>query len=208
MLFLPFDLSKKWLYFCSLDSEASVTQGSPVPWLGGVLGKGAAGFCSCCAAGGHRRRWGGGHSQPRGGEGGRRPTRVPGLVTVGGLGNPRPYTLAEMAGGKDRRIVGSLHLLLLATVLTLTAGSRRPVPTAWTQEKVRGHCCVLCPSGSWRVPGRETRPPSSGLAGGGSRMLSPCPGPTRHLGSPCSNLSQAWAPQLVSRLSWRRLGAG
>lgn len=36
------------------------------------------------------RRWGGGRSRPKGGEGGRRRTRVPGLVTAGGPGNPRP----------------------------------------------------------------------------------------------------------------------
>lgn len=65
-----------------------------------------------------------------------RPARVPGLVTAGGPGNPRPLTLAEMAGSDDRGVVGTLHLLLLlATVLSLTAGNLNLVSAAWTQEK-------------------------------------------------------------------------
>ncbi|GAB1301345.1 Glutaminyl-peptide cyclotransferase [Apodemus speciosus] len=41
-----------------------------------------------------------------------------------------------MAGGEDRRVVGTLHLLLLlATVLSLTAGNLSLVSAAWTQEK-------------------------------------------------------------------------
>lgn len=109
------------------------------------VGGGAAGFCWLGAAGGHRRRWGGGHSQLKGGEGGRRLRRAPGLVTAGGLGNPRPHTLTEMAGGDGWRVVGTLHLLLLlAAVLSLTAGSGSPGTAAWTQEKVRAvaACCT------------------------------------------------------------------
>lgn len=105
--------------------------------------------------------------------------RVPGLVTAGGPGNPRSHTLAEMAGGEDRRVVGTLHLLL-ATVLSLTAGILSPVSAAWTQEKVRGRCCVLYLSDYWRVPGPGTRPPSPGLAGDGSGMLSPAQTPSPH----------------------------
>lgn len=57
-------------------------------------------------------------------------------MTAGGPGNPRPHTLAEMAGGEDRRVVGTRHLLLLATILSLTAGILSPVSAvAWTQEK-------------------------------------------------------------------------
>lgn len=113
-----------------------------------------------------------------------RPARVPGLVTAGGPGNPRPHTLAEMAGGEDRRVVGTRHLLLLATILSLTAGILSPVSAvAWTQEKVRGCCCVLYLSGFWRVPEPGTRPPSPGLAGGGLGMLSPCPGTKSSLSS-------------------------
>lgn len=44
---------------------------------------------------GTRRRWGGGRSRPKGGEGGRRRTRVPGLVTAGGRGSPRPDSLGD-----------------------------------------------------------------------------------------------------------------
>lgn len=41
-----------------------------------------------------------------------------------------------MAGSDDRRVVGTLHLLLLlATVLSLTAGNLNLVSAAWTQEK-------------------------------------------------------------------------
>lgn len=129
-----------------------------VPWIRKLLsprasqspgllapgGRRAVGFCWLGAAGGHRRRWGGGHSQLKGGEGGRRPRRAPGLVTAGGPGNPRPHTLAEMAGGDGWRVVGTLHLLLLAAVLCLTAGSGSPGTAAWTQEKVRvaAACCT------------------------------------------------------------------
>jgi glutaminyl-peptide cyclotransferase len=53
-----------------------------------------------------------------------------------------------MAGSEDKLVVGTLHLLLLqATVLSLTAGNLSLVSAAWTQEKVRGHCCVLNLSG-------------------------------------------------------------
>ncbi|ERE68151.1 glutaminyl-peptide cyclotransferase isoform 2 [Cricetulus griseus] len=40
-----------------------------------------------------------------------------------------------MAGGDGQRFVGTLHLLLLATVLSLIAGSGSPGTTSWTQEK-------------------------------------------------------------------------
>lgn len=145
----------------------------------------AAGFCRRSAAGGHRRRWGGGHSQPKGGEGGRRPARVPGLVTAGGPGNPRPHTLAEMAGGDSRRVVGTLHLLLLllllAAVLSLTAGTQSPDTHPWTEEKVRGRFSMPYLSGSWRVPRPGTGPSLPALGGGGgSGMLSPCLGSSPH----------------------------
>ncbi|MEJ1287139.1 hypothetical protein NN561_018154 [Cricetulus griseus] len=81
-----------------------------------------------------------------------------------------------MAGGDGQRFVGTLHLLLLATVLSLIAGSGSPGTTAWTQEKVRGLCSVLYFSGSWRATRPGTWPPPPGLAGGGSGKLSPCPG--------------------------------
>ena len=61
-----------------------------------------------------RRRWGGGRSRPKGGEGGRRRTRVPGLVTAGGSGNRHPDSPGEMAGGRNPRVVDTLHLLLAA----------------------------------------------------------------------------------------------
>lgn len=41
------------------------------------------------------RRWGGGRSRPKGGEGGRRRTRVPGLVTAGGPGSRRLDSLGD-----------------------------------------------------------------------------------------------------------------
>lgn len=132
-----------------------------------------------------------------------RPARVPGLVTADGPGNPRPHTLAEMAGGEDRRVVGTLHLLL-ATVLSLIAGNLSQVSAAWTQEKVRGGCCVLYLSDCWSVPRPGTWPPSPGLAGGGSGMLSPCPGTKSSLSSWEAN---ALSPK-SGRQGWSRGCAG
>ncbi|KAM5143139.1 glutaminyl-peptide cyclotransferase isoform 1-T1 [Callospermophilus lateralis] len=40
-----------------------------------------------------------------------------------------------MAGGGDRRVVGTLHLLLLLAALPLAAGAYSRAPIAWTQEK-------------------------------------------------------------------------
>uniref|UniRef100_A0A8C2PDV7 Glutaminyl-peptide cyclotransferase n=1 Tax=Capra hircus TaxID=9925 RepID=A0A8C2PDV7_CAPHI len=82
-----------------------------------------------------RRRWGGGRSRPKGGEGGRRRTRVPGLVTAGGSGNRHPDSPGEMAGGRNPRVVDTLHLLLLVAVLPLAVRGVRRGAVDWTQEK-------------------------------------------------------------------------
>ncbi|XP_055256595.1 glutaminyl-peptide cyclotransferase isoform X2 [Moschus berezovskii] len=82
-----------------------------------------------------RRRWGGGRSRPKGGEGGRRRTRVPGLVTAGDSGNPHPDSPGEMAGGRDPRVVDTLHLLLLVAALPLAVRGVRRGAVDWTQEK-------------------------------------------------------------------------
>ena len=74
-----------------------------------------------------RRRWGGGRSRPKGGEGGRRRTRVPGLVTAGGSRNRHPDSPGEMAGCRDPRVVDTLHLLLLVAVLPLAVSGVRRV---------------------------------------------------------------------------------
>lgn len=149
--FLPFFhplQDKEVAFFVSWIRKLLSPRASQSPGLlahGGGLGSvRAAGFCRLGSAGGHRRRWGGGHSQLKGGEGGRRPRRAPGLVTAGRPGNPRPHTLAEMAGGDGWRVVGTLHLLLLAAILSLTVGSGSPGIAAWTQEKVRAAaaCCT------------------------------------------------------------------
>lgn len=188
-----------------MDSKARVTRGSSVPWLAGFWERKTEGLCLRCTAGGHRRRLGGRPSQSRGGEGRRekagRPARVPGLVTAGGPGNPRPHTLAEMAGGEDRRVVGTLHLLLLlATVLSLTAGNLSLVSAAWTREKVRGRCCFPYLSGCWRVPGPGTPPPppSPGLAGGGARIRDAVPLPRHQV------LPNSWETSAVSPKSGRQ----
>lgn len=107
----------------------------PGAWLrsgGGGLGYGLRGAARREAT---RRRWGGGRSRPKGGEGGRLRTRVPGLVTAGSRENRRPASLGEMAGGVDLRVGGSLHLLLLVAVLTLTATGVSRGAAAWTEEK-------------------------------------------------------------------------
>lgn len=91
------------------------------------------------------RRWWGGRSRPKGGEEGRRRTRVPGLVTAGGPGIRHPDSLGEMAGGGDRRVVGTLHLLLVVAALPLAIPGVSRGAAAWTQEKVRGCCCQFVP---------------------------------------------------------------
>lgn len=91
------------------------------------------------------RRWWGGRSRPKGGEEGRRRTRVPGLVTAGGPGIRHPDSLGEMAGGGDRRVVGTLHLLLVVAALPLVIQGVSRGAADWTQEKVRGCCCQIVP---------------------------------------------------------------
>ncbi|TKC44683.1 hypothetical protein EI555_001809, partial [Monodon monoceros] len=81
------------------------------------------------------RRWGGGRSRPKGGEGGRRRTRVPGLVTAGGSGNRRPESPGEMAGGGDLRVMDTLRLLLLVAALPLVSRGVSRGAADWTQEK-------------------------------------------------------------------------
>ncbi|XP_012868971.1 PREDICTED: glutaminyl-peptide cyclotransferase [Dipodomys ordii] len=94
--------------------------------------RGGGGGCGLCPAG-RWRRGGGGRSPPKGGEGSRRQARVPGLVTAAGPGNRRPQDLAEMAGGGDRRVVGTVHLLLLLLLRLLLAAA--PAAAAQSQDR-------------------------------------------------------------------------
>lgn len=92
-LFLPFFLCR----LRSLDSEASASQDSPAPGLqrSGMGGGELRPPPAQRGGEGTGRRWGGGRSRPKGGEGGRRRTRVPGLVTAGGQGSRRPDSLGD-----------------------------------------------------------------------------------------------------------------
>ena len=107
-----------------------------------------------------RRRWGGGRSRPKGGEGGRRRTRVPGLVTAGGSRNRHPDSPGEMAGCRDPRVVDTLHLLLLVAVLPLAVSGVRRGAVDWTQEKVRGCCCAIVSGRHSRVRGLSPATPT------------------------------------------------
>lgn len=129
------------------------------------------------------RRWWGGRSRPKGGEEGRRRTRVPGLVTAGGPGIRHPDSLGEMAGGGDRRVVGTLHLLLVVAALPLAARGVSRGAAAWTQEKVRDGCCQIVP---WATlagcgdPGLGE--PHRGRVGDRGRAAIPAPGSLARLG--------------------------
>lgn len=125
------------------------------------------------------RRWGGGRSPPQGGEVGRRRTRAPRLVTVtvtaGGAGTEGADSLGEMAGDGRRRVLGALHLLLLAALPLATEGISRGA-AGWTQEKVRDCCCAMVPgrllpgAGTW---GRASPPRQRGRRGGAERRSRP-----------------------------------
>lgn len=132
-----------------------------------------------------RRRWGGGRSRPKGGEGGRRRTRVPGLVTAGGSGNRHPDSPGEMAGGRDPRVVDTLHLLLLVAVLPLAVRGVRRGAVGWTQEKVRGCCCAIVSGRLERVRGLSPATPTwAGSEAGRAEVPQPCA--QRSWGSACS----------------------
>ncbi|KAK2092346.1 hypothetical protein P7K49_028874 [Saguinus oedipus] len=132
-------MEKEVAAFVRLDAKrklVSVTQGGPALGFAKVRGRRAA--ASAVPREAIRRRWEGGRSRPKGGEEGRRRTRVPGLVTASGSGNPRPDSLGEMAGSGDRRVVGTFHLLLLVAALSLAPRGVSPSAAAWPEEKVRG----------------------------------------------------------------------
>lgn len=149
-LFLPSSLplqDKEVAISVPLDLEACASQDSPVLGLlrswGGELWLQPAQRSG--EATGRRWGWGDGRSRPKGGEEGRRRTRVPGLVTASSPGNRRSDTLREMAGDGDRSVVGTLHLLLLVATLPLETWGVNRGAAAWTQEKVRGCSCVIVP---------------------------------------------------------------
>jgi hypothetical protein len=110
-------------------------------------------------------------------------------VTAGRPGNRRPHSLAEMAGGGDRLVMGTLHLLLLLTAaLSPAAGSVSRGASAWTEDKVRGCLCV-----SYPVRGPRTPPAPPRQAGAGQGCV-PCPGirvPTQRPGDSALNVL-AW----------------
>lgn len=156
--FLPFIFSKrrKWPPLLAwVQKLVSVTQGRRAPGFAKVRGRRAAACATRREA--TRRRWEGGRSRPKGGEEGRRRTRVPGLVTASGPGNPLPDSLGEMAGGRHRRVVGTLHLLLLVAALPWASRGVSPSASAWPEEKVRGCFCVVVLERLWSDAGTPGR---------------------------------------------------
>lgn len=89
-------------------------------------------------------------------------------VTAGGAGTEGADSLGEMAGDGRRRVLGALHLLLLAALPLATEGISRGA-AGWTQEKVRDCCCAMVPgrllpgAGTW---GRASPPRQRGRRGG------------------------------------------
>lgn len=152
----------------------SVTQGCPAPGFAKVRGRRAAACATRREA--TRRRWEGGRSRPKGGEEGRRRTRVPGLVTASGQGNSLPDSLGEMAGGGDRRVVGTLHLLLLVAALPWASRGFSPSAAAWPEEKVRGCFCVVVLERLWSGAGTLARPALPRQSGRRGRAAVPSPG--------------------------------
>ena len=95
--------------------------------------------------------------------------------------NPHPESPGEMAGGRDPRVLDTLHLLLLVAALPLAVRGVRRGAVDWTQEKVRGCCCAIVSGRLSRVRG-----PPPGQDGKRGRAEVPQACAQRSRGSACS----------------------
>lgn len=171
-------------FLCSLDSEAPVTQGIPVPWLAGAWGEAGCRFLLARRSGRPPEAMG---RRAQSTQGWRRGKATEARSRARDRGRPGESAPTHSCrDGRRRRLARRGHS-------PPAAAGGRPVPDSREWEswhrcldagEGEGRCSVLYLNGSWRVPRPGTGPLPPGLAGGRSEMLFPCQGvqpPPQHL---------------------------